>query len=97
MAKRDAYESGMRGKEKPKKSKVRGVSIDKADNGHIVRVNHEYTGADFPGDMPKEKLFEDGSEDELVKHVLSSLGIKHNEKDNGNGEDCNGKCPSCCE
>jgi hypothetical protein len=88
----------MRGNEKKKERKVRSVTIEKADNGHSVRVNHEYhEGMGLDDDKPK--VFQDGNEDEMVDHALKALGVKHNKKDDENGEagDCNGKCPSCCK
>jgi hypothetical protein len=85
-----AFSSGMRGNEKGKKE-VRGVSIDKADNGHTVRVHHDSTGGEY---VPStESVFADEDTDKMVKHVLSSLGVKHKKQNDDNHEA--GDCPFC--
>lgn len=64
MAKQaDAYKSGMRGDEKPKRGALRSVRIDEADGGYTVECTYEPvrgTKKDPMGfyDPPKPKVFE---------------------------------------
>lgn len=72
MAASDAYKSGMRGNEKPRRGQLRVLRIELGDGG--ATVTHEHDDAKGKngliwgsGQVPEKKVF--GEMDDLLAHV----------------------------
>lgn len=78
----DAYDSGMRGREKPKRGEIEQVLIKPAENGFVVdcmyagRPSRHGTPADF--EPPKASVFP--SLDEALDHARKELSRKGGEE-----------------
>lgn len=76
----DAYDSGMRGREKPKRGEIEEVSIKPAKNGYVVRCVYGFgSGAPIPIDESrKPSVF--ASLDEALEHARQELSRKGGEE-----------------